>query len=81
MSIALVAPSLDATLTCAVVGPALEAFGSERILWGSAPTTTTPRLGLAEWYELSREAWAELGVEAECIDALFHENATRLYTS
>lgn len=74
-------PSFLVILMCAVVGPALEAFGFERILWGSSPTVAASTLDLAEWYDLSREAWAELGIEAECIDALFHENATRIYTS
>ena len=69
------------TLMCSLVGPAVEAFGFERILWGSAPTASTSALSLSEWYELSRESWAELGIEPECIDALFYENATRLYGS
>jgi predicted TIM-barrel fold metal-dependent hydrolase len=65
-----------------VVGPALEAFGFERIIFGSAPTqgsstTSSP----SDWYELARESFAELGVEQDAIDAVFGGNAKRVLTA
>ena len=62
------------------VGPAVEAFGFSRIMWGSSPShSSAAPLSFADWYELARGSWAELGVEPEDLDAVFYENAKRIY--
>ena len=64
------------------VGPALEAFGYERILFGSSPSPSSSAASIAgDWYELARESFAELGTEQEDIDAVFFGNASRVYGS
>lgn len=65
-----------------IVGPAVEAFGFQRIVFGSSPspvTTTASKVG--NWYEIAREAFAELGIEQEDIDAIFSSNAKAMYGS
>ncbi|KAI9456610.1 hypothetical protein F5148DRAFT_366928 [Russula earlei] len=60
------------------LGPAVEAFGFERILFGSAPSPSSSASSSAgDWYELAREAFAELGVDQESVDAVFGGNAER----
>ena len=65
------------------VGPAVEAFGFQRILFGSsaaAPLTgNSPASNAGDWYEIARESFAELGVEQDAIDAVFAENAKLVY--
>ena len=62
------------------MGPAVEAFGFERIVYGSAPSPISHVSSNAgDWYEIAREAFAELGVEQESIDAVFGGNAQRIY--
>jgi predicted TIM-barrel fold metal-dependent hydrolase len=64
------------------VGPALEAFGYERILFGSSPSPSSrAKSNAGDWYELARESFAELGTEQEDIDAVFFGNASRVYGS
>ncbi|KAG8962641.1 hypothetical protein FRC03_003955 [Tulasnella sp. 419] len=63
------------------LGPALDAFGYSRIIFGSSPSlsstsSSTPR----DWYALAREVLAELGVEQEGIDAIFMNNAKAVYS-
>lgn len=73
---------LGRALIAAAVGPALEAFGYERILFGSSPSPSSrAQSDAGDWYELAREAFAELGLEQEDIDAVFAENAKRVYGS
>ncbi|KAI0256152.1 hypothetical protein BJV78DRAFT_1169612 [Lactifluus subvellereus] len=63
------------------LGPALEAFGFERILFGSAPSPSSRAPSTAgDWYEIARESFAELGVEQGSVDAVFGGNAQRIYT-
>jgi len=58
------------------IGPVLEAFGFERILFGSSPVGSAAAPSkVADWYELSRECFAELGIEQAGIDAIFGGNA------
>ena len=68
-----------------LVGPAVEAFGFQRILFGSsaaAPLTgSSPLSNAGDWYELARESFAELGVEQDAIDAVFAQNARLVYAS
>ena len=67
---------------CLSVGPALEAFGFERILFGSAPSPSSRAPSSAgDWYEIARESFAELGVEQGSVDAVFGGNAQRIYAS
>ncbi|TFK84119.1 hypothetical protein K466DRAFT_589170 [Polyporus arcularius HHB13444] len=65
------------------IGPAIEAFGFQRVLFGSSPaallTGTSPASSAGDWYELARESFAELGVEQEAIDAVFAQNAKAVY--
>ena len=65
------------------MGPVVEAFGFQRILFGSsaaAPLTgSSPLSNAGDWYELARESFAELGVEQDAIDAVFAQNAKVVY--
>ena len=72
------------TIACyRTVGPSVEAFGFQRILFGSsaaAPVTgTSPASKAGDWFELARESFAELGIEQEAIDAVFAQNARTVY--
>jgi len=63
------------------LAPIVEAFGYQRIIFGSSPSPTTKSSSVAaDWYELARESLAELGVEQEFINAVFHDNAKRVYS-
>lgn len=58
----------------------VEAFGFERILFGSSPPAGSPGVTKTEeWYNVAREALAELGVEQEFIDNVFSLNAQKAY--
>lgn len=67
------------------LGPAIEAFGVERLVFGSAPAgghgvapaDEAQRAG--DWFELAREALAELALEQDAIDAIFSGNARVVY--
>ncbi|KAI0029091.1 hypothetical protein K488DRAFT_57181 [Vararia minispora EC-137] len=62
------------------LGPAVEAFGFERILFGSAaPAQAQSQQSVGDWYELARESFAELGVDQDAVDAIFGGNARRVY--
>ncbi|KAH9952980.1 hypothetical protein BC827DRAFT_1349606 [Russula dissimulans] len=64
------------------LGPAVEAFGFERILFGSAPSPASRASSNAgNWYEIAREAFAELGVDQDSVDAVFGGNAERIYVA
>lgn len=64
------------------IGPVLEAFGYERIIFGTSPSLATPPLlNPADWYALVRESFAELAVEQDAIDSIFSLNAKRIYGS
>lgn len=69
-------------LSCSSVGPAVEAFGFERIVFGSAPSPVSrAQSNAGDWYEISREAFAELGIDQENVDAVFGGNAQRIYAA
>jgi hypothetical protein len=73
-------PLID--LVCSSVGPAVEAFGFERIIFGSAPSPVSrAQSNAGDWYEIAREAFAELGVDQESIDAVFGGNAQHIYAA
>jgi len=62
------------------LGPVMEAFGFERIIFGSSsPAGSQAPSNSGEWYNMDREALAELGVEQEYIDGVFSLNAQRAY--
>jgi len=64
------------------LGPAVEAFGFERIIFGSAPSSSSHAHSSAgDWYEIAREAFAELGVEQNSVDAVFGGNAERIFST
>lgn len=60
----------------------MEAFGYQRIIFGSSPCPTSEGSSIAsDWYEIARESLAELGVEQESVDAVFYGNAKKVYGS
>ncbi|KAG6845893.1 hypothetical protein H0H87_000699 [Tephrocybe sp. NHM501043] len=64
------------------LGPVMEAFGYQRIIFGSSPCPTSSGSSVArDWYEIARESLAELGVEQDFVDAVFHGNAKKVYGS
>jgi len=69
------------------LGPALEAFGEYRILYGSSPVSTfdsakpSVKISAQDWYKLAREAVTELGVEQEGVEAIFHENPKKVFVT
>jgi predicted TIM-barrel fold metal-dependent hydrolase len=56
----------------------MEAFGYERIIFGSSPTGPAPSHA-GDWYEIARECLAELGLEQIAIDGVFCSNAQAVY--
>jgi hypothetical protein len=60
------------------VSPVLEAFGYERIIYGSKPYSSASTHA-GHWYELARESFAELVVDQEIVDGVFGGNAKQLY--
>ncbi|THH03910.1 hypothetical protein EW145_g5908 [Phellinidium pouzarii] len=62
------------------LGPAVEAFGYQRIIFGSSPSQAANAASNAgAWYEIARASLAELGLEQEDIDAVFGGNAKSVY--
>lgn len=58
------------------LGPAIEAFGYERILFGSSGTSES---AVGAWYSIARESFAEINTEQEVMDAVFAGNALKVY--
>lgn len=59
----------------------MEAFGYQRIIFGSSPSLSSKGPShVADWYELARESLTELGIEQEFVDAVFCDNAERVYS-
>ncbi|KAG5635414.1 hypothetical protein H0H81_011334 [Sphagnurus paluster] len=62
------------------LAPVMEAFGYQRIIFGSSPCLTSSGSSIAsDWYEIARESLAELGVEQDSIDAVFYGNGKKVY--
>ncbi|KAG9126923.1 hypothetical protein FRC07_001387 [Ceratobasidium sp. 392] len=62
------------------LGPAIEAFGYSRIIFGSSPSkSSTASSNAGDWYQIAKESVAELGVDQEGIDAVFGTNAKTVY--
>ena len=66
---------------CTQVGPVMEAFGYQRIIFGSSPSSSSKGpSNVADWYEISRESLTELGIEQDFVDAVFYGNAEKVYS-
>ncbi|KAK0504703.1 hypothetical protein EDD18DRAFT_1343491 [Armillaria luteobubalina] len=61
------------------LGPVMEAFGYQRIIFGSSLAGGKSLTGAGDWYAISRESLAELGVEQEAVDAVFFGTAKKVY--
>jgi len=62
------------------LGHAIEAFGYQRIIYGSSgPSSSSSGSNAGYWYQLARESMAELHVEQEAVDAVFGGNAKSIY--
>lgn len=67
------------------IGPAIEAFGTHRIVFGSQPALapSDPAIAVpvsgAAWYALLRKCISELGEESEAMTAVMAKNAEALY--
>ncbi|CAK9784317.1 hypothetical protein CC85DRAFT_284854 [Cutaneotrichosporon oleaginosum] len=67
------------------IGPAIEAFGTHRIVFGSQPALppTDPAIIVpvsgAAWYALLRKCVSELGEESEAMTAIMGKNAEEVY--
>lgn len=60
----------------------MEAFGYQRILFGTSPSPTSQGSSSAgDWYEIAKESLAELAVDQESVDAVFYGNAKAVYGS
>lgn len=73
------------TRSSLAVAPAIETFGSHRIVFGSAPALppTDPEVIVpvsgAAWYALLRKCIAELGEDQESMTKIIGANAFGLY--
>ena len=56
------------------VGPIVEAFGTDRILYASSGVANP-----GDWYELARESVAELNLEQGAVDAIFGGNVNSVF--
>ena len=58
----------------------MEAFGYERIIFGSSPSSSSrSHAHVGNWYDIARESLAELGIEQASVDAVFFGNAQKVY--
>ncbi|KIO22860.1 hypothetical protein M407DRAFT_114952 [Tulasnella calospora MUT 4182] len=62
------------------LGPALDAFGYSRIIFGTSPSpSSTSASNAHDWYTLAREVVAEIVAEQDGVDAIFGKNAQTVY--
>jgi hypothetical protein len=62
------------------LGPVMEAFGYQRIIFGSSPSSSSKGpSNVGDWYEIARESLTELGIEQDFVDAVFAGNAEEVY--
>ncbi|KAJ3515035.1 hypothetical protein NMY22_g14556 [Coprinellus aureogranulatus] len=62
------------------LGPVLEAFGYQRIIFGSSPSAASDAKSKADdWYEIARASLAELASDQEFVDSVFYGNANKVY--
>jgi predicted TIM-barrel fold metal-dependent hydrolase len=58
----------------------MEAFGYERIIFGSSPSSSSrAHANVGNWFDIARESLAELGIEQASVDAVFYDNAQKVY--
>jgi predicted TIM-barrel fold metal-dependent hydrolase len=58
----------------------MEAFGYQRIIFGSSPSSSSRGpSNVGDWYEIARESLAELGIEQDFVEGVFHGNAAKVY--
>jgi predicted TIM-barrel fold metal-dependent hydrolase len=70
----------NGVLTCVAVGPIIEAFGFNRIIFATSSSSgAESNSSPGNWYEMAREAVAELGIDQDGVDAIFGGNAKTLY--
>jgi len=63
------------------LSPVMEAFGYERIIFGSSPSSSSKGASnVGDWYEIARESLAELGIEQAFVDGVFYGNAEKVYS-
>jgi predicted TIM-barrel fold metal-dependent hydrolase len=63
-----------------VVGPIIEAFGFSRIIFATSSSSgAESNSSPGNWYEMAREAVAELGIDQDGVNAIFGGNAKTLY--
>jgi len=64
------------------LGPAVEAFGQDRILFGASAVSKNEvrRISPLDWYALARESIVEIGVEQDGVDSIFGGNALAVYS-
>jgi len=62
------------------LGPALDAFGFARVIFGTSPSPSSSAPSTAhDWYVLVREVVAELAVDQEGVNAIFSGTASSVY--
>jgi len=62
------------------LGPALDAFGFSRIMFGSSPSPSSAAASTPhDWFTLVKEVVAELAVDQQGIDAIFGGTAKTVY--
>ena len=60
----------------------LKRSGLNVLFFGAAPSPVSrAHLNAGDWYETAREAFAELDVDQESVDAVFGVNAQRIYAA
>ncbi len=69
------------------VSPAIETFGTHRLIFGSSPVLPLSKLGRAmeqvvpssEWYTVLRKCFADLGEDGDAMSGLMGGNAAGVY--
>ncbi|KIM40188.1 hypothetical protein M413DRAFT_73458 [Hebeloma cylindrosporum] len=62
------------------LGPVMEAFGYQRIIFGSSPSSSSRGpSNVGDWYEIARESLVELGIEQDFVEGVFYGNAAKVY--
>jgi hypothetical protein len=60
----------------------LKRLGLDVLFFGSAPSPVSrAQSNASDWYEIGREAFAELGVDQESVDAMSGSHAKRICSS
>lgn len=68
-----------------IVSPAIESFGTHRIIFGSSSAVPSSESGVShpiaesEWYAVLRKAVTELGEGSEAVVGIFGGTASKVY--